>query len=207
MADEKLLKWLIENGVDSWNAARKESHNRILEDPTLALSTDLDLSIQIADFKDANFLWALRDYGNLNDDWPISLACIDLVEANLTGAMLRKVDLSNAELAAADLEGTRLGEAILTDAQVQDADLTNADLEGANLTGADLTNLILTGADLYRAIVKDADLTTTDLVEADLTNINLWEATLIPFRYNITNSIQRSTKKDKVDRRSVDRNA
>ena len=174
MADEQLLMRLIQDGVDSWNQAREQARSQPSGDPIL------DSTIYLPDFSDANFWWSFRKYGNPRDTWPISLAGIDLVEADLTHAMLRLVNLSNAELAAADMTSANLNETILVNAEMQDADLQNARMNQANMTGADLRGAVLTGADLYRSVLTKANLTTADLVGADLTGTNVWQAILFP---------------------------
>ena len=174
MANEQLIQRLLEEGVDFWNAAREEARD---QPPTVRTRHSIYL---LADFSYANFLWAFREHGRPNDTWPISLAGIDLVQADLDHAMLRLVDLSSADLSAATLTHANLNEAILVDATLQDADLQGALLGGANLTRADLADSILTGADLHRAILTDANLITADLVGADLSSTNLWRAMLFP---------------------------
>ena len=174
MADEGLLKWLLENGVDAWNRERERARDRP------AGVSRLDSEFSDPDFSHANFWWAYQRYGRPGENWPISLSGIELVQVDLSYAMLRLVDLTEAELMAAHLRGANLNETTLVDAQLQDADLQDAALSEANLTRANLTGAVLTGADLYDAILDDANLVGTDLIGADLTRASPWKAILFP---------------------------
>ena len=174
MADEELMKWLLKNGVESWNMERK----RALDRPPGVHS--LDSIFSFPDLSYANFWWAFQRYGKPTETWPISLAGIDLVEVDLSHAMLRLVNFTKAELMAADLTSANLNETILVDAQFQDAELRDARLERANLTRADLTGAVLTGADLHGAILVDTNLAKADLIGADLSGVSPWKATLFP---------------------------
>ncbi len=70
--------------------------------------------------------------------------CLDLVDANLTGAELWDADLTDADLAAADLADAELWQANLSGANLRGASLPRADLSGADLTDAkNLTQLQL----------------------------------------------------------------
>ena len=71
-----------------------------------------------------------------------------LIDANLSGADLRRVILTNANLSGADLSGADLRRVILTNANLRDANLIDADLSNANLRGAILIGANLSGADL-----------------------------------------------------------
>lgn len=174
MADERLIKRLLQDGVESWNAAREEARDAPIgvEPP--------DPIITVADFSYTNFLWEFRKYRSSDQHWPISLAGVDLVEADLSNAMLRLVDLTNADLCAAFLNEANLNEAILEGADLEDADLQDARLEKANLTRAVLRGAVLTGADLQNATLTEADLTTADLVGANLSGSRPWTAKLFP---------------------------
>ena len=174
VAGEQHIRRLLKEGVDSWNAAREESRNAGLGDENFYSTMEL----KTPDFSFANFLWAFLDCGNSLDDWPMSLAGIDLVNADLSHAMLRLVNLADAEFGAADLTGANLNETILTNADLQDAELQGARLEKANLTGADLRNAVLTGADLEGAVLNGADVTSANLIGANLSGTNLSDAKL-----------------------------
>ena len=174
MADEELMRWLLENGVEAWNMERK----RALDGPPGVHS--LDSIFNVPDFSYANFWWAFQRYGKPTETWPISLAGIDLVQVDLSHAMLRLVNLTKAELVAADLTSANLNETILVDAQLQDAELRDARLEEADLTRADLTGAVLAGADLHGAVLVDTNLAKADLVGADLSGASPWKAVLFP---------------------------
>lgn len=96
------------------------------------------------------------------------LQCADLTGATLSGLSLVQADLTGAILKNAHLQGTELGQATLTGADLSGADLSNAKLGQAELGGANLT-----GADLQKA-----DLTQATLTGANFTNANLAHATL-----------------------------
>ena len=98
MSGEQHIRRILEDGVELWNAAREEAREAGLGDENFYSTLELNLP----SFSSANFLWVFLDCGNSLEDWPISLAGIDLVEAGLSDAMLRLVDLSNSDLSAAD---------------------------------------------------------------------------------------------------------
>lgn len=97
--------------------------------------------------------------------WPIglSIGCLDLRGANLSGADLRRVDLSGADLSGADLER---------------ADLSGAKLRRARLCSANLMGARLNNADMYKCNLHQAKLIETDLFQA-----NLKEAILVAHLY------------------------
>ena len=117
MEEQALAEWLIENGVESWNAERERARQ------VYPWDDNFDPTFHMPDLSYANFLWAFRECGKLDRDWPISLARIDLVEANLPHAMLRLVDLSMAELDAADCTEANLNETKLVEASLTDTNL------------------------------------------------------------------------------------
>jgi hypothetical protein len=85
------------------------------------------------------------------------LAGADLRGAGLSGADLSGCFLRGADLRGADLRGARLAHAFLAgadlrEADLREADLSRADLRGTNLLGADLRGTILTGARLGDAV-------------------------------------------------------
>ena len=177
MSDDLLLKWLLENGVASWNRRRRRAQTDFGKRPW---SSSPGSGMAFPDFSHDNFWWAFRRYGRPNETWPISLAGIDFTQVNLSHAMLRLVDLSDAKMVAARLSGTNLNETILTNAILRHATLLGTDLEEADLTGADLRDAILTDANLQNAILTKTDLTTANLVGANLSGANLSEAVLFP---------------------------
>jgi len=98
----------------------------------------------------------------------------ELINLDLSGAILTGADLTNAFLNDANLSGADLTSAILTGAL-----LIGTNMNGADLTGADLTSADLTGANLIGAVLANAILSSADLTGADLTNANLSSAFLI----------------------------
>ncbi|MFC8916327.1 pentapeptide repeat-containing protein [Streptomyces sp. NPDC057116] len=65
-------------------------------------------------------------------------SCATLRDANLSGALLAKLDLAGADLRGANLTGADLTKANLTEADLRNANLTRAKLTGARLSGAKL---------------------------------------------------------------------
>jgi uncharacterized protein YjbI with pentapeptide repeats len=70
----------------------------------------------------------------------VDLSTIDLSNAILNGAKLRKTNLPEANLSNADLRDAKLDGTILFSADLSDADLRDADLRGAILDYADLSH-------------------------------------------------------------------
>jgi len=113
---------------------------------------------------------------------------VDLVEANLVGAYLFKVDLDCANLGRSELREAILGAADLFNADLSKADLRGAHLQAANLgeaflEGADLRGANLVGANLESAVLRgaklqEAKLTRTVLDKARLDGANLTGAEL-----------------------------
>ena len=107
------------------------------------------------------------------DGRPIDLTGANLAGADLTSALLVRVDFTGTDLAHAYLYG-----ADLSGARFVRADLTGAALSGTRLTDADLTRARLTDADLYGAALSGADLSGADLTNARLTDADLTHARL-----------------------------
>jgi hypothetical protein len=136
---------LLRQGVEVWNAWRKENPN-IMPDLTRADLTRADLTR--ADLAGARLYRA------------------DLIGARLGGADLTGADLTNAILVRADLTGARLYRAMLYGAILGGADLTDAILTGARLYRADLIGARLTSTDLSKAIFSETSFGNTDLAGA-----------------------------------------
>jgi uncharacterized protein YjbI with pentapeptide repeats len=153
MPDPKHLE-LIHQGVDVWNAWRREN------------------PVATPDLSKANLSGANLEEANLMS--------ANLSEANLSGANLSEADLSGANLWAADLNGANFSKAnlrvtILTSVKLRGADLSGADLWAAYLRGADLSKAILSET----TNLREANLTIANLTEANLSGANLREATLV----------------------------
>jgi uncharacterized protein YjbI with pentapeptide repeats len=115
--------------------------------------------------------------------WTINLRDAILFCADLKKAQLRKANLVGADLGCADLRGTQLIDANLQNALFLKADLLNANLMDANLTdtdfrGANLSDAFLGGANLTGADLRGANLDNAFLGGANLTNADLRGANL-----------------------------
>jgi len=111
------------------------------------------------------------------DDANLRLAMLD--RANLDSASLKKADLHNAWLDDAMLRGAHLSGANLTlanlnGANLYDADLTDATLDEANAIGTYFGDACLQRAQLRHAILSGANLNRTDLSGADLTGAHVY---------------------------------
>ena len=87
------------------------------------------------------------------DDIDMEMGCVDLAQADLTGAFLNdchmfRVNLRDANLDHADLRGAILRQSDLGGANLQDANFTRADLSEAHLSMDALKNAITTLATL-----------------------------------------------------------
>jgi hypothetical protein len=105
-----------------------------------------------------------------------------LINANLSGSILRLANFGNADLSGADIRG---------------ADLSGADLSGAILRGAILTGAILRGANLRAADIHAANLSDADIRAANLSGANLSSV-------NVNRVFAHRTVFDDVDLRAVE---
>ncbi len=87
----------------------------------------------------------------------------DLSGANLSGAILSRVNFRGANLFGANLSKTNL----------RSADLRGSNLQGANLFEADLWDANLYKIDLRKANLRNADLRKANLWGADFTGANI----------------------------------
>jgi uncharacterized protein YjbI with pentapeptide repeats len=108
-----------------------------------------------------------------------SIKTVNLVKADLSGAILSKADLRRADLSGAILIETDLSKADLSGAFLSKANLSGADLSGADLSEADLSEADLSEADLSKANLIEANIRGANLSEANLSEGNLIEANLI----------------------------
>jgi hypothetical protein len=162
MVDEEHLA-LIREGVDAWNAWRRE--NPDIREANLREANLREADLREADLRGANLSGA-------------DLRGADLLKANLREANLLKANLSGANLSGADLRGADLRGADLLKANLLKADLSEADLLGADLRGADLSGANLLKANLLKADLSEADIRGANLREADLRGANLLGANL-----------------------------
>lgn len=91
---------------------------------------------------------------------------------------LAKVNLENAQLIGANLKNANLSGANLNHAQMKNSELMDTDLSYATLVGAQLRNANLNQANLSFVRLNNADLSNADLSQANLTNTNLSGAKL-----------------------------
>jgi hypothetical protein len=152
----------LNEGVDTWNAWRKEN-------------PDIRPDLSGADLYETLLSWA-----NLSE---ASLSRANLSEATLFHANLRNADLSNAALGKAtlsfaDLSGANLSRADLGSAVFFEANLRRADLSGAYFFGSVLSGANLSGANLSGANLKHSLLIDTDLTGADLTGCHIYGASV-----------------------------
>lgn len=104
---------------------------------------------------------------------------VDLTQAVLRDAFLRRTNLSEADLSGVDARRANFGSAAMQDTILDDANLTRADLTNADLRGASLRNADLTMARLYRVDLRGADFTGARLDRADLHQARLGGATWV----------------------------
>jgi hypothetical protein len=166
MANPDHLKTLRLQGVDAWNAWRKQ--HPVEPDLSVALLMGENLcraDLSGADLMGADLSRAFLIGANLRD--------ANLSPALLIGANLNEADLSRADLSRADLRWANLGDADLSGANLSQANLVGADLSGANLRDANLIAANLIGADLSGANLSEANLSGASLANADITNADL----------------------------------
>lgn len=147
MANEEQLA-ILRQGVDKWNAWRKE-HPQVTPDLR-------GVDLHGVHLRSANLLGA------------------DLTAATLAGADLQGALLGEAILYFADLQGADLTEAILIRTDLGEANLDGATLISARLHGADLQSTHLCGADLTTADLTEALLVQTNLDHAILTGCQVY---------------------------------
>jgi len=179
---------LLKQGVDAWNAWRRENPD-IRPDLTRADLSGANLrraNLNEADLSNADLAGA-----SLHD---ADLVGANLIEADLAGAILsyanvakadlRRANLNEAHFVDANLYKADLRRATLTKAALVAGDLDEANLSEANLKGADLVRAHLNGASLAGANLSGANLALAQLAEANLTGAklaaaNLWGATFV----------------------------
>lgn len=101
---------------------------------------------------------------------------MDLSEANLCGADLRRAHLDSTNLSEANLRGADLSRADLTRADLKGAQLNEADLSGADLRWAHLSWTNFRKANLRAADLRETDFRKAHLREADLRGAYLYKA-------------------------------
>lgn len=161
MADDALVKLIVEAGVDAWNRSRV-SH------PNYPQCDIYEEALWGADLSGANL-------SDLYLDSAIFLGA-DLRNATLRGAKLSRAWLHQADLSGADCEGAQLNESILADTKLRYANLHGASLLGARIEGDKrftYPSHIVVGADLTGARLTEADLTSAQISNSSLAGANL----------------------------------
>jgi len=122
--------------------------------------------------------FAGADLRSSGSELPHELRCANLGGARLDGVDLIQKDLSGAVLLNASLRGADLTQAALQGADLQGADLTGAQLGQADLTGANLSSAHLSGAHLGQVDLTRANLSSADLSRADVSQATFTDARL-----------------------------
>ena len=156
MADDALVKLIVEAGIDAWNRSRV-SH------PNYPQCDIYEEALWGADLSGANL-------SNLFLGSALFLGA-DLRGANLRGANLSGAWFHQADLTGADCEGAQLNESKLADTKLCYANLQGASLYGARIEGDARFNY-------PSRIVAGSDLTGARLIEADLTGAQIWDSSL-----------------------------
>jgi uncharacterized protein YjbI with pentapeptide repeats len=176
---------ILREGVETWNAWRKENADEPPPDLSKANLSKANLSranlIEANLFK-ANLTGASLIEANLYEatliDANLSGANTSLSGANFTGANLSNANLFKANLAGANISRARLFNANLIEANLSKANLTMAILSVANLTGANLIEANLSAANLSGANFTGANLAGASLIEAVLVKTGLRKTNL-----------------------------
>jgi uncharacterized protein YjbI with pentapeptide repeats len=163
MADAEPLRILKEEGVDAWNAWRRQ-----------VPETRIDLEVRI-DLSNTDLSWAdlSNAYLYRADLSGANLHRANLSRADLRGAILCRADLHEANLHRADLRTAILNEASLYGANLSWANLSWANLPETNLNGANLSGADFSRANLSDARLRQANLSSATLVEAHLNGADL----------------------------------
>jgi hypothetical protein len=149
---------LLKQGVDAWNAWRKEN-------------SGIHPDLSKANLIQANLSEANLSGANLNE---ADLGLAILIKADLSGANLSGANLSGAILIGANLSRADLGSAIVIKADLGGTNLSGAILSGAILIGANFSYANLSGANLSGANLHTAVLVNSDLSGADLTGCRIY---------------------------------
>ena len=140
MANEELVK-ILEQGVEAWNAWRKD---------TIACGADLSgANLSGSDFSRANLSGV-----NLRGT---HFQMADLSGAELNGAGLNKANLCDAKLIGASFHRADLRKAILFVAELNGADLRGANLSGSDLSGASLLGVVVDASTTFVDEVRETD--------------------------------------------------
>lgn len=170
MANKDHLK-ILEQGVEAWNAWRREYPN-VTPDLTEAYLRKAALAganLTGANLTEAYLRKAVLTRANLakaNLSWA-NLRRAILIEADLSGAKLPHANLPKTELSKADLRHADLGGTNLRCSNFSEANLAEANLQNASLVETNLANANLTGCRIYGMSAWDLNLegaTQADLI-------------------------------------------
>lgn len=176
MANQEHLD-LIRQGVEVWNAWRKEhpdtkvdlsSANLRGADLSQAVFSEAFLSHDLAsgiNFSHANLSHAHFGKAFLDS---ANFSRADLSHTNLSGAFLSGAFLNYTNLSYANLNHAYLNHTNLSEADLREAHLSGAKLRSANLSYAFLNGAFLTNTDLYRANFFGASLDGVDISKASV---------------------------------------
>jgi uncharacterized protein YjbI with pentapeptide repeats len=171
---------ILREGVETWNAWRKENADE--PPPDLSKANLSKANLSRANLFKANLTGASLIEANLYEatliDANLSGANTSLSGANFTGANLSNANLFKANLAGANLSRARLFNANLIEANLSKANLTMAILSVANLAGANLIEANLSAANLSGANFTGANLAGASLIEAVLVKTGLRKTNL-----------------------------
>lgn len=157
MADEALIKILKGQGVDAWNAWRRENSEMV---PNLSNAHLRKAKLPKADLSKCNLTGVDFRGADLKGAW--------FTNSNLNGALMQQADVSRAQFNPAYLHGVNLRRANLSRTNFDHARLLAADLTGANLREARLE-----GANLTWAKTSDADFANSHMAETILGDLDL----------------------------------
>ncbi len=171
MANPEHVRWLLE-GVGAWNQRRAVDEFR-------------------PDLSGLNIGAEFRAAGQRVVSDVVELCGINLIRADLSGAVLDRVNLEGAKFFGSDLSNVSMRGAVLRRADFTGADLSSAstefgetDLSGAtfwlaNMAGSSLVGADLSNADLWRATLHDADLRQANCENANFSDAELSGANLV----------------------------
>src|ERR1019366_1730543 len=156
---------ILREGVETWNAWRKENADEPppdLSKANLSKASLIEANLYEATLIDANLSGANTSLSGANFTGA-NLSNANLFKANLAGANLSRARLFNANLIEANLSKANLTMAILSVANLAGANLIEANLSAANLSGANFTGANLAGASLIEAVLGKTGLRKTNL--------------------------------------------
>jgi len=149
----------LSKGVEFWNEYARQQRMLHAAHPTRHCGAKVGVVGFRADLKDADLGGRDLYQGKAGAGW----TGIELIGADLRGAILHRTNLAWANLTGATL----------ADADLTGATLMNTRLEGANLSGANLSDATLGGANLLGTNLTEAKLTNAYLYSTNFSDTNL----------------------------------